>query len=354
VRRARLLHVALMLVAVAALQLGLGAAGRPALLVQLTMAAYATLVALGLCLLMGFAGQISLGQAGFFALGGYGAAWLTTADLAPWKARWPVALLERAGALVLHPDPLGGDALSVHPWGAAALALLATGGLAALVGLPVLRLRGHYLAMATLGLGSIVSAAVIGTEQLGAADGLSGVPPFPLPLGLSVTGGGAGRVANYYLAWGLVALVLLLLLNLVDSRAGRALRAIHGAEEAAAAAGVDTARAKLATFVLAAVLAALAGVLSTHFNGAIGPVEASAMRSVRYVAIVAVGGLSSLWGTLGMSALLTFLSLRGVFGAYDDAVFAAVLIAVMWAAPEGVLRLRWPRLGRGRGQEAAR
>jgi len=342
VRRA--LHVTLLLLALAALQLGLAAAGRPVLLVQLTMAAYATLVALGLCLLMGYAGQISLGQAGFFALGGYGAAWLTTADLSTWRARWPVALLSRAGALVARADELGGEALSVHPWAAATLTLLAVAALAALVGLPVLRLRGHYLAMATLGLGSIVAAAVVGTEQLGAADGLSGVPPFPLPLGLSVTGGAAGRVANYYLAWGLVALALLLLLNLVDSRAGRALRAIHGAEDAAAAAGVDTARAKLATFVLAAVLAALAGVLATHFSGAIGPVEASSMRSVRYVAIVAVGGLSSLWGTLGMSGLLTFLSLRGVFGVWDDAVFAAVLIAVMWLAPEGVLRWR-PRRG---------
>jgi branched-chain amino acid transport system permease protein len=308
------------------------------LLVQLTMAAYATLVALGLCLLMGFAGQISLGQAGFFALGGYGAAWLTTADLTASRGEWLVALLGRAGALVGRVDAYGGEALSVHPWAAAALSVGATAGLAALVGLPVLRLRGHYLAMATLGLGTIISASVVATERLGAADGLSGVPPFPLGFGLAVTGGAAGRVANYHLAFGLVALVLLLLLNLVDSRAGRALRAIHGAEDAAAAAGVDTARAKLATFVLAAALAALAGVLVTHFNGAIGPSEASSMKSVRYVAIVAVGGLSSLWGTLAMSLLLNFLSLRGVFGEYDDAVFAAVLILVMMVAPEGVLR----------------
>jgi branched-chain amino acid transport system permease protein len=144
-------------------------------------------------------------------------------------------------------------------------------------------------------------------------------------------------VLNSYLAWGLVALAMLLLTNLVRSRTGRALRAIHGAEDAAAASGVDTARLKRRTFVLAAALAALAGVLVTHYNGAIGPSEASPLRSVRYVALVAVGGMASLWGTLAMSGLLTFLSLRGVFGAYDDAVFAAVLIAVMLVAPEGVL-----------------
>jgi branched-chain amino acid transport system permease protein len=87
-------------------------------------------------------------------------------------------------------------------------------------------------------------------------------------------------------------------------------------------------------------MAALAGVFLTHYNGAIGPSEASAMKSVRYVALVAVGGMASLWGTLFTSALLTFLSLRGVFGSYDDAVFAGVLIAVMLVAPEGVLQAR--------------
>ena len=126
--------------------------------------------------------------------------------------------------------------------------------------------------------------------------------------------------------------------NLIHSRVGRALRSIHGSEEAAAAVGVDTARSKLATFVLAAVLAALGGALLTHYNGSIGPSEASAMKSVRYVAIVAVGGMDNLWGALAMGVVLNFMSLRGVFGRFDDAVFAGILLGVMLFLPGGLLR----------------
>ena len=110
-------------------------------------------------------------------------------------------------------------------------------------------------------------------------------------------GSASTRVVNYYVACGLLALAMLLLLNLVESRVGRALRAIHGAEDAASAMGVDAARYKLGTFVLGAGLAAVAGAFLTHYNGGIGPSEASIMKSVKYVAIVAVGGMGSLWGT---------------------------------------------------------
>ena len=188
--------------------------------------------------------------------------------------------------------------LSVHPWPALVCALLLTMTVAFVIGIPVLKLKGHYLAMATLGFGTIIYSIVLGTARLGAADGISDVPPFPLLPGLGVGGSMGGRIVNYYIAWGILAAVMLLLLNLIHSRVGRALRAIHGDEDAASAMGVDTARYKLRTFVLSAALAALAGVLLTHFNGGIGPSEASIMKSVRYVAIVAVGGMGSLWGTL--------------------------------------------------------
>ena len=153
-----------------------------------------------------------------------------------------------------------------------------------------------------------------------------------------MSGDFSSRVSNYYLAWGVVALAMLLLVNLIHSRVGRALRAIHGAEDAADAMGVDTARFKLKTFVLSAVLAAVAGVLLTHYNGGIGPSEAGVMKSVRYVAIVAVGGMANLWGALTMGALLNFLSLRGMFGTYDDAVFGLILIVIMLFAPQGSAR----------------
>ena len=337
--RSRWARVAAFLAVVALVQLGAAAAGKAFYLTQLTMAAYYTLVAVGLSVLMGYAGQISLGHAAFFAIGGYASGVLTTLDLGGRRAAPPVAVLEHLGLLALRPDPGGGELLGVHPWAAAAVALALAALVALAIGLPVLRLKGHYLAMATLGFGTIVSSVLIGTAALGAADGVSGVPPLPLLGGLAVGGGREARLVNYWLAWGLVALALLLLMNLVESRVGRALRAIHGAEDAAGSMGVDVARLKLATFVLSAVLAAAGGVLLTHYNAGIGPSEAGSLKSVRYVAIVAVGGMGSLWGTVATSAVLTFLSLRGVFGTFDDAVFGAVLVAVMLLSPEGILRL---------------
>jgi branched-chain amino acid transport system permease protein len=152
-------------------------------------------------------------------------------------------------------------------------------------------------------------------------------------------------VLNYYFAWLLVTVSMVLLLNLISSRVGRALRSIHGAEDAANAMGVNTAQYKLFTFVLSAVLAAIAGVFLTHYNGGIGPSEASIMKSVRYVAIVAVGGMGSLWGTLIMGTVLNFLSLRGYFGTLDDAVFGGILILIMLFAPEGIIGADIKRMG---------
>jgi branched-chain amino acid transport system permease protein len=313
------------------------ASGKGFYLTQLTMTAYYSLVVIGLCLLMGFAGQISLGHAGFFAIGGYTSAVLTTLNLSAWKDAAPAALLTKLQVLTSRQDLYGGQVLSVHPWVACAAAVLLALVIAWAIGIPVLKLKGHYLAMATLGFGTIIYSIVLGTQRFGAADGISSVPPFPLLPGVSVSGNSSLRVANYYFAWVLVTAAMVLLVNLINSRVGRALRSIHGAEDAANAMGVDTARFKLHTFMLSAVLAAVAGVFLTHFNGGIGPSEASIMKSVRYVAIVAVGGMGSLWGTLIMSVVLNFLSLRGYFGTFDDAVFAAVLILIMLFAPDGII-----------------
>ncbi len=337
--RNRHARIALFAAAVVAVQVATHLAGKAFFLTQLTMAAYYTLVAAGLSVLMGYAGQVSLGHAAFFAIGGYAAGVLTTLDLSPLRGRLSVDVLERLHVLVPRVDLYGGKLLSFHPWAALAAALVLALAVAFTIGIPVLKLKGHYLAMATLGFGTIVYSVVLGVERLGAADGIGSVPPFPIPFGLTVGGGRATRVENFYVAWGLVALALLLLTNLVESRVGRALRAIHGAEDAAGAMGVDVARYKLKTFVLSAVLAAVAGVFLTHYNAGIGPGEAGIMKSVRYVSIVAVGGMGSLWGTVATSAVLNFLSLRGYFGTLDDAVFGAVLVAVMLFSPDGIVRL---------------
>jgi branched-chain amino acid transport system permease protein len=330
--------VAVFAALVVAIQATASLAGAPYHLTQLTMTAYYSLLVIGLCMLIGYAGQISIGHAGFFAIGGYVSAFLTTHNLASHQALASVSLLKKAGLIVARTDAYGGDLLVVHPWPACVAAILLAVAVAYVIGGPVLKLRGHYLAMATLGFGIIVYRIALGTALLGAADGISDVPGFPLPFGLGVTGSSSARVSNYYVAWGLVILGMLLLLNLIHSRVGRALSAVHGAEDAAGAMGIPTAQYKLNTFVLSAAYASLAGVLLTHYNGGIGPSEASVMKSVRYVAIVAIGGMANLWGALLMSLVLNYLSLRGYFGTYDDAVFGIILILIMLFAPDGLLR----------------
>lgn len=336
--RSRYTPVALFSIAIIAVQLLTVLADRPQFMTQFTMTGYYSLVIIGLCLLMGYAGQISLGHAGFFAIGGYVSAFLTTHDLTPYKENMVVKILSKTGMIATAQDLYGGDSLVLHPWIGFIAAISITIVIAYAIGGPVLKLKGHYLAMATLGFGTIVYKIVLGTGFFGAADGLSDIPGFRILPGLEVSGKTGTRVQNYYIAWGLVVLGMLLLTNLIHSRVGRALRSIHSAEDAANAMGVNTTRYKLKIFVLSAVFAAMGGVFLTHYNGGIGPSEASIMKSVRYVAIVAIGGMANLWGALCMGIILNFLSLRGYFGSYDDAIFGAILIIIMLFAPEGLLR----------------
>ncbi len=314
-------------------------------LTQLTMSAYYSIVVIGLCTLMGYGGQISLGHAGFFAIGGYLAGALSTHNLMPLQNNGLVLFLDKLNLLVTSKDLYGGDLLTVEPWAACIAAVLAAGVIALAIGGPVLKLKGHYLAMATLGFGIIIYRIALASSYFGEADGISEVPGFKLLPGIEVSGSFGARVANYYIAWFILIVGVILLLNLIHSRVGRALRSIHGSEEAANAMGVNTARYKLYIFVLSAVFAAIAGVFVTHYNGGIGPSEAGVMKSIRYVAIVAVGGMANLWGALIMGIVLNFLSLRGVFGSYDDAVFGVILIVIMLFAPEGILKINpWQRL----------
>jgi branched-chain amino acid transport system permease protein len=335
----RFLPMALIAVLVVAIQVATKMTDTTYYLTQLTMSAYYSLLIIGLCLVIGYAGQISLGHAGFFAIGGYLSAFFTTHNLIPYQNHPVINLLNWLGLLVARKDVFGDELLSLHPWPSCLAAILAALVIAFVIGIPVLKLKGHYLAMATLGFGIIIYRTALATTALGEADGLSGVPGFPLFPGLTVSGDFSARVQNYYIAWGILLVGMLLLLNLIDSRVGRALRAIHGSVDAADAMGVNTARFKLQSFVLSAFFAAVAGVFLTHYNGGIGPSEASVMKSVRYVAIVAVGGMANLWGALIMGMVLNFLSMRGMFGTYDDAVFGTILILIMLFAPHGILRL---------------
>lgn len=312
--------------------------GKAYLLTQLTMSAYYVLVAVGLCMVMGYAGQISLGQAGFFAIGGYTTAFLTAIDFSEKAGTGLYKMLDTLGLLISKETLYGNTVIHLTPWVSLLAAVLIAAVTAYGLGIPVLRLKGHYLAMATMGFGIIIYRIVLGSRIFGEADGISNVPPFPLFPGVSVSGDFASRVSNYYIAWILVILGMLLLINLINSRVGRALRSLHGGEEAADAMGVDTSRYKVIVFVIGAVFAAVAGFFMTHYNGGIGPSEAGVIKSVRYVAIVAVGGMANLWGALVMGLVLNFLSLRGVFGHFDDAVFGIILVFMMMFMPEGFIR----------------
>lgn len=351
------LPFALFIVAAVAAQLGLRAAGAEYCLTQLTMSLYYAMVVMGLCLLMGYAGQVSLGHGAFFAIGGYTTAVLTTHDFSPFNFLGLAEALKSLHVLVTRNNAFGNQIVTVSPWAAFFAAMLVTFVIACLIGYPALRLKGHYLAMATLGFGLIVNKLVLGSALFGAADGINGVPEWHLGLGVVVSGKRALRVQNYYLACGLVLLTLMVLRNLIHSRVGRALQAIHDRETAANAMGINTAAYKLKTFVLSALLAAMAGVFFTHFTAGIGPSEAGAFKSVRYVALAAAGGLSNLWGVTVMSTALNYLSLRDVFKTLDHAVFGALLIVIVALAPEGPLQPlgRWLRQLAGRifGRAAA-
>jgi len=163
-------------------------------LTQMTMSAYYSLLIIGLCVLMGYAGQISLGHAGFFAIGGYISAALTTHNLIPFKENVLVQFLDSAGLLVSGHTLYGEDLLVVSPGVACGVAIIAAALIAVIIGIPVLKLKGHYLAMATLGFGIIIYRLVLAVEYFGEADGISEVPAFPLFAGLSISGNFADRV----------------------------------------------------------------------------------------------------------------------------------------------------------------
>ncbi len=340
------LKILTLCILVIAVQLLTQVTGTQYFLTQLTMSAYYGLVVIGLGALMGYAGQLSIGHAGFFAIGGYLSAALTTHNLLGAVENPLVKLLDLSGLLVMSQDIYGDQLLTVSPWAACLIAVGTAGIIALVLGVPVLKLKGHYLAMATLGFGTIIYRLLLAMPYFGEADGISDVPPFTIfpALGtlqpIVVSGDFSLRVVNYYVACGVLIIGMILLLNLMDSRVGRALRSLHSSEAAAEAVGVNTARFKVGVFVLSAIFAAFAGVFITHYNSGIGPSEASVMKSVRYVALVAVGGMTNLWGMLIMGVSLTFLSLRGVFGSMDDAVFGVILIGVMLFAPNGILSIR--------------
>jgi branched-chain amino acid transport system permease protein len=273
------------------------------------------IIVLGLNLLIGFAGQISLGHAGFVGIGAYASAILPT------HFGWHPIFAMAAGAAIAS-------------------------GIAALVARPIFRLKGHYLAMATLGLG-IITAIVIKNEAAytGGPDGMAVVP-------LSLMGFEISGEQQWY--WVLAALLLFSFAaskNLIDSPFGRALRALHGSEVAAQVMGVDIVRYKVAIFVLSAFFASLMGSVTAHYIGFVTPNVADFFHSIELMTMVVIGGMASIYGSLIGAVLLTALpQALSTFEGWETVAFGAILILCMIFMPKGLVPTLAARFGRN-GQE---
>jgi len=263
-----------------------------------------TIVALGLNLLMGYAGQVSLGQAAFVGVGAYASAILSAN-------------------------------MGISPWFAMAAGVALSALIGAAVGVPLLKLRGHYLAMGTLGFGMIVHIVLVQWESLtGGTIGIMSVPPLKIG-GISFD----SELKMYYLVAASVIVAMALAANIINSRVGRAMRAVHGSEIAAEMSGVDTARYKLQVFVLSAAMAGYAGSLYAHHTTYVHPDSFGFHYSIYLVVMVVIGGMASIGGAIFGAGAVTLIAehLRS-FEEFSTVAFGFILVAIMVFLPAGLWR----------------
>jgi len=251
---------------------------------------------------MGYAGQISLGHAAFYGIGAY-----------------------TSGALCTR--------FGFNPWLAILCGILLTGTVAYMIGVPSLKLKGHYLAMATLGFGEIVF--IVFNELIpltGGPSGMTGIPRLVF-FGIRLN----TDLRFYCFTWAIVLAAIVLSLNIVNSRTGRALLAIHGSEDAAQAAGINVSFFKVQVFVLSAVFASVAGSLYAHFVTFISPSSFGFMQSIMLVTMVVIGGMSDIWGACLGALILTILpEYLHVFHDYEILIFGTTLMIIMILMPKGL------------------
>jgi branched-chain amino acid transport system permease protein len=271
--------------------------------------------AIGLALLMGHAGQISLGHAAFYGLGAYGTA-----------------------ALTVH--------AGFSPWVSIPLVVAIVGVVSSYLGWIIFRLRGHYLAVATLGFGIIVSIALVELRGLtGGPNGLSGIPALQV-FDFSLS----SDTRFFYVA--LVVLIFLVLFaqNLARSPTGLLMRGIAESERAVASIGTEVEALKRKIFVISAVYAAIGGALYAHYIGYISPQPFGVDFSIRLVVIIAIGGFTSIPGVLFGVAFLTLISepLQEL-GYYDVVVYGVLLVVIITYMPQGLLQATFDLLRRHAG-----
>lgn len=261
------------------------------------------LPAIGLSLLMGYAGQISLGHAAFYGLGAYGSA-----------------------LIALH--------AGLNPWLSMLVATALVGMVGWALGWLVFRLHGHYLAMATLGLGVIVHVGFVELRDwTGGPNGLTGIPTLDF-LGEDL----ASDQMFLPVIWGVLLLAIFFAENLVRSPLGLSLRAIGENEKVAASLGTSPGSYKRLILMVSAVYAAIAGGLYAHYVGYLSPSPFDVGFSIKLLVMVAIGGFARIWGVLFGVAFVTLLSeVLKPFGDYDIILFGLLLILTMIFCPEGLL-----------------
>jgi len=270
------------------------------------------IIVLGLNLLFGFAGQISLGHAGFLGIGAYASAALPTF-------------------------------LGWHPLLAMAAGAAAAGALAALVARPIFRLKGQYLAMATLGLGIIINIVV--RNEAAWTGGPDGMPVPAMAFGSFEI---SGDKHWYWIVAFLLCVSIWASINLIDSPFGRALRALHGSEVASKVVGVQVVRYKVVIFVLSAVFASIMGSITALYVGFVTPTIADFFHSIELVTMVVIGGMGSIYGSVLGAVLLTALpQALATFEGWETVVFGAILMLCMIFLPRGLVPTLAARLGKG-------
>jgi branched-chain amino acid transport system permease protein len=267
-----------------------------------TLVFTAAIAVVGLNILMGYAGQVSLGHAGFGGIGAY--------------------------AVAILPTHFG-----LHPILAFVIGVAAAGLLAFVVGRPILRLKGHYLAVATLGLGILIAMVI--TNEIAWTGGPDGMRLDRV----EIFGVRLRSIQTWYWIAGVTLVIgALLAVNLIESPTGRALRALHDSEVAARVLGIDVARAKLAAFVISAVYTAWGGAYLAWVNSFVTPDIASFLHSIELVTMVVLGGLGSIGGAVVGAAVLTVLpQVLTVFHEYEHLLLGAIMILVMIFLRAGIV-----------------
>jgi branched-chain amino acid transport system permease protein len=276
------------------------------------------LVAIGLCILMGYAGQVSLGQAGFYGIGAY-----------------------VSSVLSIH--------AGIPAFGSAILSMLVAAVAAVILAVPALRLKGHYLAVATLGFGEIIYI-VLNEWGPGGPSGFGDIPRFSL-MGNAIE----STTVYFYFVWGIVAVVMLFSLNLLRSGSGRALRAMHDSETACNAMGLNVVALKIKVFVLSAVYASLAGSLYAHYVTFVSPSSFSLFYSILVLTMVIVGGITNVWGAIfGAVAITVLPELLRKFQELDILVYGLILTVSLMFFRKGIVPILIDKLKRERGIAVAK